>query len=91
MKHLTLKILLLILVLVVMDILGGCSKATLSTTLKDGRLVSIEYVRWFNQTLDGFRLKAPDGWELSFDHQKSDIEIAYNLGAMSIGVGGGSK
>jgi hypothetical protein len=77
----------LILSLALCILLSGCAKARLETVLEDGRPISIEYVRWFNQNIDGFKLTAPDGWELSFDHQESDIEVAFKLGALSVSTG----
>jgi hypothetical protein len=67
---------------------AGCAQIKISRLLPDGSVVTAEYTRFFNQNIDGFKLKSPEGWELSFD-QKSEIELAFKLGVISAGIGRG--
>jgi len=78
---------LVILMFVVILISAGCAQIKISRELPDGSVVTAEYTRLFNQNIDGFKLKSPEGWELSFD-QKSEIELAFKLGVISAGIGG---
>lgn len=78
----------IIAILVLCVFLQGCATFKATKTLSDGTTLYAEYIRWFNQNVDGFKLKTPDGWEVSFDKQLSETEIAFNLGALSVGAGG---
>ena len=78
---------LLILAIAVALLFAGCAQIKISKELPDGSVIKAEYTRLFNQNIDGFMLKSPEGWELSFD-QKSEIELAFKLGMISAGVGG---
>jgi len=69
----------------------GCNYIKLQKTMPDGTTLTGEYIRWLNQHVDGFKLRSPEGWEVSFERQLSDTEIAFGLGAASVSVGGGEK
>ena len=52
----------------------------------NGVVTEASYTRWGNQAIGSFTLDL-DG-TVSFSSQKSDTEIAFNLGALSATVGG---
>ena len=66
----------------------GCANIKLSKTLPDGTIYKAQYSRFMWQSIDGFEAKTPDGWEVSFDKQKSDFELALELAGVKVGAGG---
>ena len=77
----------LIVIVVLLIFFNGCASVKITRTSSDGTKWKAEYVRWFNQKMDSAVLKSPDGWVLELEGQESDTEIAFKLGAASIGIG----
>ncbi len=78
----------LIVIAVLLVFLSGCASVKITKTTPDGTKWTAEYIRWFNQKMDGVVLNSPDGWILELEGQKSDTEIAFGLGAASVEIGG---
>jgi hypothetical protein len=70
--------------------LGGCASVRVTKTLPDGTINEYEYIRWFDQTIEGLKIKTPEGYEVILEGQKSLTEMAFDLGVIS-GKAGGSK
>jgi len=72
-------------------IISGCATIKISTVTQDGIPIKAEYTRWGNQAIEGFNFaKDPNGTlHFGFDKQLSETEIAFRLGQLSAGVGGG--
>lgn len=66
--------------------LSGCAKARLERVMPDGTIFRGEYIRWFNQNIDGFSMESPEGYKLSFDHQKSDTQLLLEYMGAAIAV-----
>ncbi len=67
--------------------LMGCAHVKIARTLQDGTVVTAEYTRWFSQNIDGFNLTTPEGYQLSFLHQKSDFQIALEAAGVKMKLG----
>jgi len=80
-------------VAIIMAMIIGCSTVKISKTTPTGTVWRAEYNRWFNQKIDGFFLDVdPNGTiHTGFASQLSDTQIAFKLGQMSVGIGGGDK
>lgn len=72
-----------ILVLLSTFMLTGCSRVV----FRSPSGVEATYIRWFDQEITGLTFTTPDGWILKLDHQKSELEVAFQLGALSITKG----
>ena len=72
-------------------VVSGCAKVTIYKELPDGTHNEYEYVRWFNQTIDGLSITTPEGYKIELTGQKSITELAFELGAASVKAGGGGK
>lgn len=83
------QIILIISVLTVLFISGCLAEMELTVPLKDGRTAHARYRRWGSQSLEGVKLTAPEGWELSIQKQKSDFTIGFDAGVASVKAGGG--
>ena len=68
-------------------LVGGCAKVSIEKEMLDGTVLRAEYVRIWDQEMSGFKLKSPEGWELSFDNQSADIALAFKAGVFSATVG----
>jgi hypothetical protein len=77
-----------------MAMVAGCyANIEISKMATDGTVFKAKYTRWFHQSFNGFDASLdPNGvWRVKFDSQLSDTQIAFKLGQMSVGVGGGNK
>ncbi len=83
-KNSTLCLLLLLMI-------SGCVCLTIERELLDGSVLTATYIRIGNQSLDGLVFESKGNWRLSLERQLSETEIAFQLGAASVGVGGNDK
>jgi len=77
----------LIAIILVVGLLTGCAQVRFPIQMPDGTIAMGQYTRWGNQKIEGFKLKSPEGWEISFD-QESEFEVGFKLGVMSVTAGG---
>ena len=75
-------------IMMIMFLTTGCAHVKITTTLEDGTPVSAEYTRWFNQNIDGLKIRTPKGIVIQFDKQKSDIELALEFSGLKASAGG---
>ena len=76
-----------IVICVLLICLVGCARVIVSKSMPDGTQLHAEYTRLFDQNIDGFKLKTPEGWEVSFEKQSAEIEMAFKLGVLSAEIG----
>ncbi|MBN1377847.1 MAG: hypothetical protein JXA04_01275 [Gammaproteobacteria bacterium] len=69
-------------------VIAGCAQVRFPVQMPDGSIEMGQYTRWGNQKIEGFKLKSPEGWEISFD-QESDFEVGFKMGVMSVTAGSG--
>ncbi len=71
--------------------LFGCSNISSKVPVmmpdKSIEFVELNYIRWFNQSIDGFYLQTPDGWILSFDKQGAENKASFKVGPYDISIG----
>ena len=68
--------------------LSSCASVKVHKELPDGTYIGVDYTRWWNQSIEGLRIRTPEGYEIFLDKQKSDFEAGFNLGMMSVKVSG---
>jgi len=82
------KIMLCILLAVV---LAGCATihSEVPVVMPDNtiKMASIDYTRWFNQSIEGFYLESPNGWIVGFDRQGAKHDVSFGIGKYKITVG----
>jgi hypothetical protein len=81
-------ILAIVLLIIGAIVFSGCASVKVHKELPDGTYIGVDYVRWWNQSLEGLRIRTPEGYEIFLDKQKSDFEAGFNLGMMSVKMGG---
>lgn len=82
-----------ILILAAVLFVSGCSIVGFERTMLDGTKVKAGYCRWGWQKIKGFELSIEpnDTWNVKFNEQVSETELAFKLGVMSAGIGRGAK
>ncbi len=78
-----------ILVLFALAVSGCLAELDIEYPLPDGRIVRTKYTRWGSQSLEGVTLAAPGGWRFGLEKQKSDFQLGFDAGVVSVQAGGG--
>ena len=71
-------------------LLCGCAQIELEKILPDGTIIRGKYTRQLNQNIEGFYLKSPDGWEVGFSKQESNVPTI-NLNLQGLLVAGDTQ
>ena len=81
-----------LILIIILFFINGCAivKAKIPIVMPDNsiQIVDMEYIRWLNQTIEGFLIKTPSGWEVRLDKQGASNKASFGLGPYKITVGG---
>lgn len=72
-------------VMIIYVLCSGCANIKIEREMPDGSILRAEYTRWLNQSIEGLQIKTPEGYELSFDRQNSEVPtINLNLNGLEV-------
>ncbi len=78
-----------ILVLITAMLAGCLAELAIPVVMPDGTISHATYKRWGTQSLEKVTVKAPGGWEITIEGQKSPFELGVEFGAAKVTAGGG--
>jgi len=73
-------------------LLFGCAnvKSKIPVQMPDKTIewVEFHYTRWWNQSIGGFSMVTPSGWEIVLENQNSANEVSFTVGGQKVTIGG---